>query len=288
VVTGVGFAPDLLGTTSRTGGFYSFVDKNRGHTQSLYAHSNTTEATSSSSQDLVSFDMNGISVGVQNNIYINGSGISLIHHFFHRAQGVFDIVCDTGTGISKQVAHNLSATPELIIRKCRTFAYNWQVYCSYASGNLVLQQTSAQAASMNLWTNGSVNMTPSTFSVSSIGEINAGSDTFISYLFASRSGISKIGSYVGNGSSQVINCGFTTGARYMFIKSIDNVGDWFYWDSARGIISGDDPHLSLNTSVAEVTTDDSVDVDISGFIVNQVAATNINITGGTYIFLAFA
>jgi hypothetical protein len=59
-------------------------------------------------------------------------------------------------------------------------------------------------------------------------------------------------------------------------------------DSARGIVAGNDPHLSLNTTAAEVTSDDSIDPDNSGFIVNQVAATNINVTSATYIFLAIA
>jgi hypothetical protein len=72
------------------------------------------------------------------------------------------------------------------------------------------------------------------------------------------------------------------------IKRTDSTGDWYVWDSARGIIAGNDPHLSLNTTVAEVTTDDSVDTDNSGFIVNQLSATNVNVTSATYIFLAIA
>ena len=65
-------------------------------------------------------------------------------------------------------------------------------------------------------------------------------------------------------------------------------GDWYVWDSARGIVAGNDPHLSLNTTAAEVTTDDSVDADTSGFIVNQDAATNVNVNSASYIFLAIA
>jgi hypothetical protein len=97
-----------------------------------------------------------------------------------------------------------------------------------------------------------------------------------------------VGSYTGNGSSQTINCGFTTGARFILIKRTDSTGDWYVWDSARGIVAGNDPHLSLNTTAAEVTTDDSVDAESSGFIVNQVAATNVNVNAASYIFLAIA
>ena len=96
------------------------------------------------------------------------------------------------------------------------------------------------------------------------------------------------GSYTGNGSSQTIDCGFTTGARFILIKRTDSTGDWYVWDTARGIVTGNDPHLSLNTTVAEVTTDDSIDPDSSGFIVNQVGDTNINVSSASYIFYAIA
>ena len=72
------------------------------------------------------------------------------------------------------------------------------------------------------------------------------------------------------------------------IKRTDSTGDWYVWDSARGIVAGNDSHLSLNTTAAEVTTDDSVDTDNTGFIVNQLAATNINVSSATYIYLAIA
>ena len=72
------------------------------------------------------------------------------------------------------------------------------------------------------------------------------------------------------------------------IKRTDNTGAWFIFDSIRGIVAGNDPYISFNTSGAEVTTDDSVDPDTSGFIVNQVAATNINVSSATYIGFAIA
>ena len=109
---------------------------------------------------------------------------------------------------------------------------------------------------------------------------------YVAYLFASHPGISKVGTYTGNGTSQTINCGFSTGARFVLVKRTDSTGDWYVWDTARGINSGNDPHLSLKGTAAEVATDDSVDVDSSGFVVNQVAATNINVNGGTYLFFA--
>ena len=60
------------------------------------------------------------------------------------------------------------------------------------------------------------------------------------------------------------------------------------WDTARGIVTGNDPHLSLNTTAAEVTTDDSIDPYSPGFTVNQISGIYINVTSATYIFLAIA
>lgn len=118
------------------------------------------------------------------------------------------------------------------------------------------------------------------------GNVNSNGNNGVAYLFASLPGVSKVGSYTGNGSSQTINCGFSAGARFVLIKRTDAAGDWFVWDTARGIVSANDPHLSLNTTAAEVTGDDSVDPDSTGFIVNQNAATNINVASATYIFLS--
>jgi hypothetical protein len=120
------------------------------------------------------------------------------------------------------------------------------------------------------------------------GETNTTGVTQVMYLFATLAGISKVFSYTGNGSSQTINCGFATGARFVLIKRTDATGDWYIWDTVRGLVAGDDPHLSLNTTSAEVTTDDSIDPDSSGFIVNQLSATNINVTSATYIGLAYS
>jgi len=119
---------------------------------------------------------------------------------------------------------------------------------------------------------------------------NTSGAIYVAYLFATLPSTSIVGSYIGNGTaSQIINCGFSSTARFVLIKRTDAAGDWFVWDTARGInATGNSPHLSLNTTVAEVTTDASILPNSSGFAVSQVAATNVNITAGTYIYIAFA
>jgi hypothetical protein len=181
--------------------------------------------------------------------------------------------------------------PELMIRKKRnsTSNSNWVVWHTLFSGTnkfLYLNATDAEASNSLLWT--STPPTSTAFSVGTGSNTNNTNDTYVTYLFATLAGVSKIGNYTGNGSSQTIDCGFAAGARFILIKRTSSTGDWYVWDTARGIVAGNDPRLSLNTSVAEVTTDDSIDPHSSGFIVNQLAATNINVNAATYIFLAIA
>jgi hypothetical protein len=148
---------------------------------------------------------------------------------------------------------------------------------------LAVQTDGAETGSIQINTPTSASFTAADSSIA-----NGAGVTYIAFLFASLDGISKVGSYTGNGSSQTISCGFSAGARFILIKRTDASGDWYFWDSVRGIVAGNDPHFSINTTAAPVTTDDSVDPANSGFIVNQVSATNINVSSGTYIFYAIA
>jgi hypothetical protein len=294
-VTSVGFAPDvhLCSTTDVAGNYHPIVSRLRGAANQLYT--NRSDAESAQANTVTSFNMNGISLGSDSsNYYVNnaGAGAQRIDHFFKRAPGFFDEVCYTGTGTSgRTIDHNLGVAPEMMILKSRSDSgtnYQWFVYhkdippTPYAT-NLALNSTDAAYA----WSEIIKTPTATTFGINdSFG--NAPGSTFVAYLFATCAGVSKVGSYTGNGSSQTIACGFTAGSRFVMIKRTDSTGAWYVWDSARGIVAGNDPHLRLNSTAAEVTTDDSVDTDNSGFIVNQDAATNVNVTSATYIFLAIA
>jgi hypothetical protein len=130
--------------------------------------------------------------------------------------------------------------------------------------------------------------TSTVFTVSDWNGVNQSGQTYVAYLFASCPGVSKVGSYTGNGSSQTINCGFTGGARFVMVKRINSTGNWLVVDTARGLVSAGDPTLYLNSTAAEVTGNDWIDPDSSGFIVNQTSTINANVNGGTYIFWAIA
>ena len=213
------------------------------------------------------------------------TAVSQVNYFFRRAPSFMDVVCYTGTGVVRTVTHNLGVVPTLTIIKRRDTTSDWRVTTDF-TGFQYLNDSAAFAPNAEFWGYGTP--TSTTIPLGTNASINASGGTYVAYLFASAPGVSKVGSYTGNGSSQTINCAFTTGARFVMIKRTDSTGDWYVWDSARGIVAGNDPYLALNSSAAQVTSNDSVDTDSTGFVVNQVAASNINVNAATYIFLAIA
>jgi len=296
-VTGVGFPLDLLISQGRVSGNIGnyIVDRMRGRALALRSSGSTSadQGPSSATQDVTSLaSMDGFSVGTPNYTSINTSGQAEIDWSFKRAPSVFDIVCYTGSNSDQTVAHNLAVLPELVIFKKRSSSGGWGVSFNFTSTNQSFAQLSlTDAAGDDTYANvGWMTQKPTStslfLSVSNIG--NVGGATYVAYLFATCAGVSKIFSYTGNGSSQTINCGFTGGARFILIKRTDSTGDWYVWDTVRGIVAGNDPHLSLNSATTEVTSNDTIDTDSTGFVVNQVSATNVNVSSATYIGLAIA
>ena len=214
-----------------------------------------------------------------------------VTYAWKQAKGFMDVICYIGTGSARTLPHSLGVVPEMMWVRNRTTADSWQVYVAPLGNTkyIYLDENYFAGTNISRWNN--TTPTASVITVGATDGVNRNTDKHIAYLFATLAGISKVGSYTGNGSSQTISCGFSAGSRFILIKRTDGTnpaGDWYYWDSARGIVAGNDPHASFNTSAAQVTNDDSVDPHSSGFIVNQVSATNINVSSGTYIFYAIA
>jgi hypothetical protein len=214
-----------------------------------------------------------------NNIYWN----------FRRAPGFFDEICFSGTGANTTQAHNLQKAPELWLVKSRSAATEWVFGSSLLGANekIVMPSPNGRVTDTTVWNN--TYPTASVLSLGTSSTTNASGATFVSYLWATVAGVSKVGTYTGNGSSQTIDCGFAGGARFVMIirATASTAQDIYIWDTARGIVSGNDPRLSLNTTAAEVTTLDTIDTTSSGFVVNT-DASNVNVNGAVYLYLSIA
>ena len=274
-----------------------FADRLRGLSTTTLETSLTRSLVSTNTDQEVSssYTRNFNSAGYE--ISTDRSGSNYGYWNFRRAPGFFDQVCYTGTGSARTVAHNLAAVPELMIVKRRDSTGDWPVWnpaiFAIDSGYITLLNSTVSVSNSGTSFN-STAPTSTVFSVGTNANTNASGGTYVSYLFATCAGVSKVGSYTGTGTTQTINCGFTGGARFVLIKRIASAGgapagaDWYVWDSARGIVAGNDPYLLLNSTAAEVTNTDFIDTAATGFEISSTAPAEINASGGTFIFLAIA
>jgi hypothetical protein len=232
--------------------------------------------------------MDGVKVGTTSTI-TNASSNTFINYLFDRAPGFFDEVCYTGNASTQTITHNLTVAPELLIWKNRTSAFTeWATQLPLINGRdaIYLNRSNALASGGNYFS--AILPTATTFSLVNDPNTNQSSASLVAWLFASCPGVSKVGSYTGTGTTQTINCGFTAGARFVLIKRTDDTGDWYVWDSARGIIAGNDPYWLTNSDAAEVTGTDYVDTAATGFELSSTAPAAINANGGSFIFLAIS
>jgi hypothetical protein len=281
--------PDLIIDMRRDNIMNKYVlDRLRGNGR-LYSDLTNAESENTAQFPANTFNVNqtGVTVSADE---VNASGRSLVIEAFRRAPSFFDVVCYTGNNVSgRTITHNLEAVPQLMIVKSRTSGTrDWIVYdaTNGATKYMNLNNNSASGAG-SFWV--STAPTSTVFTVSDSASVNDPAQNYVAYLFATCAGVSKVGSYSGNTSNIVtVNCGFTSGARFVLIKRTDSTGDWYVYDSARGISSSNDPYLFLNTDAAEVTGTNYVDTDTTGFKVTAAAPAALNATGGTYIFLAIA
>lgn len=283
-VTGVGFAPDFVTSMGRSLVRSTFFDRLRAGAE---LRTRTTDAETANTQTITEYGNASIKVGTDG--ATNSSGDAYINHFFRRAPGFFSSFAYTGTGSNTTQSHDLAAIPDLLIVKSRSAATDWQVWCNGLAANekLVLNSTAGKVTDATAWN--STLPTSTNISLGTASATNANTATFIAYAFSNLPGIQKIGTYVGDGTSgRVIDCGFSTGARFVCIKAISTTGSWLVADSTRGIVSGNDPYLQLNSTAAEVTTEDWLDPASIGFIVNNVASSNANTNGVTYMFWAIS
>ena len=208
---------------------------------------------------------------------------------FKRAPGFMDVVTYNGsTNYAVQnIPHSLKVVPEMYWVKGRNFGDNWMVYHK-ATGNAKMPMLNSDWPAYNntnLWN--STSPTSSVFTVGNDAAVNR-NGTCVAYLFATLPGISKVDSYSGTGNAINVDCGFTNGARFIMIKRTDSTGGWYVWDSLRGIVSGNDPYVLLNSSNGGVSNTDYVDPLSTGFTVTASAPAALNASGGTYLFLAIA
>ncbi len=178
----------------------------------------------------------------------------------------------------------------MMLIKRRDTTAQWQFYFAGLGNTKSVQMPdNDKVTSSGLFNNTSP--TSSVFTVGVNSPVNASGGTYVAYLAATCAGVSKVGTYTGTGTTQQIDCGFAAGARFVLIKNV-GVNDYAYgyyvWDTARGIVSGNDPYLLLNSTAAEVTNTDYIDTYSAGFEISSTAPAGINANGDQFVYWAIA
>ena len=220
--------------------------------------------------------------------YAHNDGVNLVDSssyiafMWRRAPKFFDYVRYDGNGSNRTIEHALGVTPEMIwVKNMTAYGQDWGVYYGDATDYLKLNSDAATADDNTFWNDTAP--TSTVFTVGTHDSVNKNTNDHIAYLFATLAGISKVGTFSHtNGSSTDVDCGFSSGSRWVLVKRTDSTSDWYIWDTERGLVSGNDGYLVLNSTAAEVTNQDYIDPLNSGF---QIAS---GFTTGSYMFYAIA
>ena len=190
------------------------------------------------------------------------------------------------------IGHSLDAIPEMVIVKRRTNARDWAVYHKDQSSTptnayLLLNSNAAIGVGNTAWNNGT--FTSDVFTIGSHELVNANTDSYVFYAFASVEGYSKVGSYVGNNNT---DGPFSfTGFRpaWLMLKRSDSTADWLIYDNKRDTFNQMQFPLFPRSSDDEYTSNLlHVDFLSNGFKIRNATYGETNASGGNYIYLAFA
>ena len=307
VVTGVGFDPDLVWIKNMDTAYsHQLFDVARGATKRVFSDLTNEEYTTADT--LKSFITDGFTVGTnigvntQDNDHVawcfkaggapvsNGNG-DITSQVSANVDSGFSIVRYSGGNSSgTTVGHGLSSAPELIINKNTSKSSSWPVF---VTGGIAMNSSTftLEGSSQYLSLNGTNNFLTYVFDSQLGGTANSGSSSqsIISYCFHSVAGVSKVGSYTGNGlttNGPVIDFGFEPS--WIMIKSTSFTERWVIYDNKRSTSNPRSKVLTANSNATEIDTAYyNINFTATGFTVNGTAAFT-NRSGETYIYYAIA
>jgi hypothetical protein len=299
------FEPSMVWIKSRSAAtLHAIQDQVRGN---FVFYPNLTNAEGATGGGWVkSFDSDGFTTDV--NVQINDSGEtfaawqwkaagsgssntdgSITSTVSANTTAGFSIVTYVGNSTSgATVGHGLGAVPKMMILKDRDVAENWCIYHEELGPTKFLFFTSDAAFTVsNRW-----NDTAPTSSVFTLGnetQVNATGRDYVVYCFAEVPAYSSIGSYTGNGSADgpFVYTGMTP--EFVLVKRSNTTENWIILDNARSEYNVTDDVLYPNLNQAENANSTTTRVDnISNGFKVRGTNTNINASGSTYIYMAFA
>lgn len=299
----IGMQPDLvfLRNATTTSAYATGVfDSTRGATKLLNA--NGTDAETTDSTSLTSFDSNGFTLGSGGDFNANAT---TFNSFSLEANGGttssntdgsitstvqantaagFSIIKFVGTGASATVGHGLNSAPELMIyRNLDTGGYKWPTH-TQDIGSLSGNYTGALNER-----GGFTSYTPTTSSTT-IGlaggqaDRNGSGQNMLIYAFHSVSSYSKLGTYTGNASTNAITVGFLP--KFLMVKKTSTFGTWYFWIASGMTEQSYGYSGNSGMAISSTGTLPSVEFrsDNGGQFVLSGSDYNVNASGATFIY----
>jgi len=296
------FQPDFVWIKRRNAAVeHALTDAVRGVTKEL--SSNDTGAEETVAEGITTFGSSGFTVGSDGSYNTNtgtyaawqwlaGNGTSANTDgtisstvSVNDAAGFSIVRATSMTGAVGTVGHGQSAAPEFVIGRMQAETFNWQTWhTDLTSGahSMKLNTTAAQASATSVYPSA-----PSA-TVLNVGGAWTNTNPAIFYCWRSIPGFSKFGSYIGNGSAggPFIFTGFRPA--FVMTKRTNSTSSWFMYDSIRDTDNETYNRLFADLTNAEVTsTAVGFDLLSNGFKLRN-SNFNVNASGSTYIFMAFA
>ena len=272
-ITGVGFQPDLVWIKRRNSSTYNHVirDSVRGTDSVLSSNTSSAETVASNRFEFLTDGFKHLAgtQGANNSAgtyvaWCFKAGGAAVSNTDGTRNSSVSVNTDLGFSIAKYngnatsgatVGHGLGVNPELIIVKNLDTAVSWGVWATGIGLTEVLRldQTAAATTPATAYFTPQ-NNTGSVFGLGTNNETNDGSDDYIAYCFASKRGVSKVGSYIGNGSTNnKIYTGFEPAFVMLKNTSLSNTR-WIIMDNARDPNNPAYKVLSPNSNAAEDTS----------------------------------
>ena len=302
------FKPDWLWLKERSSTSSHMIhDSNRGTSQAVF--SDTDGAQDEDTNRVQAFQTNGFQVGTastvnQNTITMvawqwkcnggtkadNDDGSVTVNLQVNQEAG-FSIGTYTGTGDEETLGHGLGVTPKMHITKKLNAADAWNVYHESLGNTHGLRLNNGDAKE-DFGFYGDTSPTSSVLTIGGVtnnDRLNTDGGSYVFYSFAEVKGYSRIGSYVGNGSTNgtFVHLGFKPA--WVFIKKSSGGEGWQIVDNKRSPINVMDEVLRPNSSADEETNQgggDRIDFVSNGFKCRD-GAGQFN-DANTYIYYAIA
>ena len=306
-ITGVGFEPSFTWNKTRNAADnHVLVDSVRGD-KALRSNVNIAEYDTGVSWQFNSdgFTMTGTTgelnysgrtyaswnwkAGTTGSGTTTGTGTGKAYSYSVNTTAGFSIVKYKGNGTSGHtIPHHLGAVPKFIIVKRMDGVSGWHTYHGSpgATQRFSLNETDATDSDSTAWNN--TTPTSSVFTVGNSGTTNVDDADTIAYCFAEKQGYSKFGSYTGNGNADgtFVYTGFKPA--WVMWKRTDATNDWYIYDNKRNSFNTMGRRLEANQTDDEVNSGSAIVDFVSNGYKFRGTDSSWNVSGGTFIYMAFA